>query len=195
MSLQLDLILRYIELQASLQDMEKIMVAIKGAEATQHKRHKEAMDGYWDQTYKDWLREEHGIVLLEGEHTSCLTEDRYRLILAERKVPLVIRELCGSYYICVLGVAKYSLKVTKESMELRLNDSERDKCRVHVDYEGGHEGCARDGCREFDDIIEDQTKIEYLIKFAFGVHNKVIDKRIELARERIQLPEVAVDEH
>jgi hypothetical protein len=166
MSLQLELVEQYILLKASQSELDRLEQACKLAQSTQIKLVETELQQIWKGLWDKWIAEYPGKVNLK------LTREHY---------------YSGgqAYYEVAVGPSVYSLVFKKGFAHVEIMNSDRDKCRLDINPDGTHEGCARDGCEEFDLLIAVPENLQFILSFWTDVHVKMAAEACRLYTNRL----------
>jgi hypothetical protein len=160
MSLQLELLLQYIQLKASSAELDCIINGARIARENQSKRIDKQLSDEYRNLYSSWF-------------------DNYDY---EGKFHIT------DYFHFEIGDTDYELAIFSADVEVRLVNDYDSKCRLEIGYnsDGNHETCVRDGCDKFDPITRDPRNIIYLLSYITEVHNKIKAREVEHAKARLE---------
>jgi hypothetical protein len=160
MSLQLELLLQYIQLKAPLSELDRIIDAVKDARGKQSHRIDDQIKEEARQLYAEWY-------------------DKYDF---DGKF------LISNFLNFELDATHYQLKICPDLFEITVFYDYDGKCRLKVgrNWDESPPVCVRDGCDKFDPITGDPRNIKYLSDFISQVHNKMQLREAELSLSRLE---------
>lgn len=80
----------------------------------------------------------------------------------------------------------YDLYINKGYIEIQIANTDASECRVCITLDGTHQGCERDGCHDFDGLINIPEFIPYLVSFWANVHEKMENVQKALRTTRLK---------
>lgn len=162
MSLQFQLLRQYIRLKASSEELKLLINESKKALDEQDSRVEILLNEYWNEIYSKWYAE------YPSDRKFCIDRLYY-----------------SHYDFYQLNTnTSYTLTIGRDDIEIRVTYSDT-KCRIQLAYDGTHKGCVRDGCHDFDEIINCPKTIQYILDFAKEVYQKFEQEKRRLMATRL----------
>lgn len=168
MSLQLDLLLNFVQLKASPKELDKIIDKAILSRLKQIERQALFLDKYWNEIYQDWsLPFNPGIKShFPIKRTRSDGKVLYHIECTPR-VRIKVRDKCTQLYFADPNNAEFE----------DCND-----CWVEITSDGSNSGCLSDGCGAFLSLTKNKDFITYVNFFRFDLYVKMVSMKSDLQK-------------